>query len=254
MRLASVVILFCLLVSEPLLAAEADELLGIQGRGISRRKIATGSRGEFCEDDARQDSPEAMEEEVIVIVPEYEDNEGEVHTIAYTQEPQFNIYISVPAFEDKQVYLQIINQNRRDAGAREFRSQLFSLVNSRHIARIVIPETFQIPILSNEENPRAYKWELYIQCDPNDLTQDVPISSGLVYRVAAEQVEDVPHLWHEQMELWFAEHLTDSAIWTQGSRSVPDTWTQGLRSVGLEELSSLSIQTYLLEGISPQAQ
>ncbi|NEO87941.1 MAG: DUF928 domain-containing protein [Spirulina sp. SIO3F2] len=156
------------------------------------------------------------------------------NNIILTQQERVNLYVYVPpTIVNKTAVLEIVDLNSQETVFMEF----FEFESTETITRLVLPNT--ITFETTHPSDQRYQWRLYAYFAQHSTAQ--LLTEGWINRVEPSQ-ESSSVLWHENLELWFAQR-EDS----------PTVWQQGLATETLERYADYPVQTYMF-GVSEHSQ
>ncbi|NEO87169.1 MAG: DUF928 domain-containing protein [Spirulina sp. SIO3F2] len=172
--------------------------------------------GEACSSSSQSSTPtQAL---VTPLVPQ--------NNIILTQQERVNLYIYVPpTITNKTAMLEIVDLSSQEIVFIEF----LEFESTEVIARLVLPNT--IALATTQPSEQRYQWRLSSYCSQQTTAQ--LLAEGWINRLDLNS-DSNSVLWHENLELWFAQRDED-----------PDVWLEGLATEALEHYANYPVQTYV---------
>ncbi|MEM8641162.1 MAG: DUF928 domain-containing protein [Cyanobacteria bacterium P01_G01_bin.54] len=198
---------------------------GASGQPVSRTAGGGTRTGEVSPLDnnpqdtciASSDSSTQTQAQVRPLVPQ--------NNVILTQQERVDLYVYVPlAIMNQTAMLEIVDHNSQATLFME----LFQFQNAEAIAHLVLPDTFTLE--TSPPSAQRYQWRLYIYCGNNSMAQ--LLVEGWINRLDSNPDLSL-ELWHENLELWFAQREEN-----------PHIWQQGLATEALEQYADYPVQTY----------
>lgn len=152
--------------------------------------------------------------------------------IITTEQERVNLYVYIPPESNALASLEVLEIIDAKTEKQEaiFDTE-FELKTANTIARLVLPESIQLSPMPTAQN--SYYWRLSIYCDPDGVA--IIYTEGWIHHLESGDAAVVPRLWHEALEIWFAERETN-----------PEAWQQGLAAENLGEYADRAVETYVL--------
>lgn len=184
--------------------------------------VGTGSRGMGGSCAATpQDAKLAEQPALTPLIPETK--------VILTEQERVNVYAYIPPESDRVAVFEMVDLQTSETMV----SHEFELTAADSVARLVLPETVQLPATKGFAN--RYEWTLFIYCDVDVNPDDVIYVEGWIHRLEPGHASETPILWHEAIESWLTERAVNPAL-----------WQNSLTAHGFGEYADREIQTYHL--------